>query len=162
MSRSRKEEHGFSLIELMIAVVVVGILASVAYPSYLEYVARGHRTQLKAQMQLAQQWMERRYSERYYYGETSGKDDEPTAFASQSFAHSPSGGEGEARYDLSVAISDSGGAYEITATRVGLMASDVCGDPTVNNRGVKSVVEDSLNDGKYKGKVADAVANCWR
>lgn len=35
--------HGFTLIELMIAVVVVSILAAVAYPSYQDYLRRSHR-----------------------------------------------------------------------------------------------------------------------
>ncbi|MEZ9594672.1 type IV pilin protein [Shewanella sp. 10N.261.52.F9] len=38
-----KNNKGFSLIELMIAVAIIGILASVAYPSYVQYVAKGAR-----------------------------------------------------------------------------------------------------------------------
>ena len=37
------KHKGFTLIELMIVVAVVGILTAVAYPSYAEYVRRGHR-----------------------------------------------------------------------------------------------------------------------
>lgn len=40
----RKTEHGFSLIELMIAVAVVGILAAIAYPSYQDYVRKSRRS----------------------------------------------------------------------------------------------------------------------
>ncbi len=36
--------RGFSLLELMITVVIIGILAAVAYPSYLDYVRRGNRS----------------------------------------------------------------------------------------------------------------------
>lgn len=158
--RSRSE--GFTLIEVMITVVIVAILAAVAYPSYTEYVARGHRTQLKSQLQAAQQWMERRYSERYFYGEELGKENAPTAFDSQAFAASPPAGEGEARYTLSVAIGDSGDSYVITAERAGTMENDRCGNPTVNHRGVKGVVDTSLNDGPFKGDAAKAVSECWR
>lgn len=157
-----KPQTGFTLIEVMIVVVIVGILATVAYPSYTEYVARGHRTQVKAQLQAAQQWMERRYSERYFYGETSGADTAPTAFANQSFATSPAAGEGAARYTLGVAINGGGQGYVITATRAGSMSSDACGNPMVNHLGVKTVDDDSLKGGKYAGKPADAVAQCWR
>ena len=59
-------------------------------------------------------------------------------------------------------IGDSGDSYVITAERAGTMASDRCGNPTVNNRGVKGVVESSLSGGAYDGDVAKAVSECWR
>ena len=43
-TRSAKGRQGFTLIELMIAVVIVGILAAVAYPSYVQYVVRAKRS----------------------------------------------------------------------------------------------------------------------
>jgi len=41
---------GFTLIELMIAVAVVAILARIAFPSYVEYLKRGHRSSAQSLM----------------------------------------------------------------------------------------------------------------
>lgn len=50
---------GFTLIELMIAVAVVGILAGIAYPSYMDSVRKSRRGQAKADLLEAAQMAER-------------------------------------------------------------------------------------------------------
>lgn len=47
----KQSVSGFTLIELMIVVVIIGILASIAYPSYQGYIEKGKRVDMMAEMQ---------------------------------------------------------------------------------------------------------------
>ena len=67
------KKNGFTLIELMIVVSIVGILAAIALPSYLEHVKAGHRSEAKANLTELAQFMERYYTENNKYsGATTG------------------------------------------------------------------------------------------
>lgn len=60
-------QKGFTLIEVMIVVVIVGILASIAYPSYTEYVLKSDRAEGRAHLLSAMQVQERLYSQTMSY-----------------------------------------------------------------------------------------------
>jgi type IV pilus assembly protein PilE len=60
-------EAGVTLMELMIVVVIVGILAAIAYPSYTRFVMQTNRTDATKTMQLFAQSMERCYSVNFTY-----------------------------------------------------------------------------------------------
>lgn len=45
-----KAQKGFTLIEIMIAVAIVGILAAIAYPSYTSYLQKGRRASAQAHL----------------------------------------------------------------------------------------------------------------
>lgn len=66
--------RGFTLIELMVAVVVAGILAAVAYPSLTSMIARGRRADAIAMMTAVVQAQERWRSNRNAYAGSFGDD----------------------------------------------------------------------------------------
>ncbi|KEI72831.1 hypothetical protein GV64_20770 [Endozoicomonas elysicola] len=58
---------GFSLIELMIALVIVGILVSIVFPSYRQYVVESRRSDGIAMLMWVMQQQERFYTEQLSY-----------------------------------------------------------------------------------------------
>ena len=62
MTMRMDRNDGFSLIELMIVVVIIGLLAAVAYPSYMEHVQKGERARAKEFMLDLVSKQERYYS----------------------------------------------------------------------------------------------------
>ncbi|WP_373699218.1 PilX family type IV pilin [Neisseria dentiae] len=48
--KPKQQTQGFTLVELMIVVAIIGILAAIAYPSYNRYIERGHLADAHAEL----------------------------------------------------------------------------------------------------------------
>ena len=62
MQSLNKNSMGFTLIELMIVVAIVAFLASIALPSYRNFVVRANRAEAVADLSELASWLERQYT----------------------------------------------------------------------------------------------------
>ena len=125
---------GFTLIEVMIAVVVVAILCAVAYPSYADHIRKSRRAQAKADLVEYAALAERYHTvNNTYVGFTL-----PTTV-------SPREG-GAAHYTLALNPAPSQSGFGITATANGPQARDVCGNLSINQANVKTNSAGTLSD----------------
>lgn len=130
MIDNTKQQSGFTLIELMIVVAIVGILAAIAYPSYRSHVQHGNRSEGIAMLVDAGARMERFYAQNNTYAVTP----DVTALGyTASPAPSPTG-----KYNLSFNGTPASTSYTLQVVPIGTQATDPCGTLTLNQAGTQT------------------------
>jgi type IV pilus assembly protein PilE len=126
-------DTGFTLVELMITVAVVGILGAVAIPSYQGSIARGNRADARTALLDNAQFLERNFTEANRYDQDSAANAVVLPVTTAPRA-------GTAMYNVAAATLTAT-AYTLTATPIvgGRMAGDSCGAFSLNNFGQKTV-----------------------
>lgn len=115
--------RGFTLIELMITVVIIGILASVAFPAYQQWVLRAARAEAQAILLEQAQFMER-------YFTTNGTYADAPLLSNVA----PKAGGGTTRYNIDLDADAT--TYTVQAVPTGPQTADTtCGTLTVDHTG---------------------------
>jgi len=113
---------GFTLIELMIVVAIIGVLAGISYPAYQDYVLRAKRSDAKAALLTVQMAQEKYRANNPIYGTLA----QIGASATSSDGY----------YTISVTIADPWLTYSASAAPV--TADAGCGTLTITNADIKT------------------------
>jgi type IV pilus assembly protein PilE len=126
----KKLNLGFTLIELMVTVAIVAILASIALPSYQNYILQSRRAAGKAELLAAQQRLERAYTDLNHYGN-----------AVTSIQQNASGvlGTSEGGFYQVISTSATASTYALSSIPQGGQAIDRCQTLTVDQADRKDV-----------------------
>ncbi len=140
-ARTPGRSLGFTLIELMIVVAIVGILAAIAYPSYQDQIRKGRRADAMARMAELQQAYERWYTTNNTYA---------GFWAALPAAQKVTPSTGATYYALG--SEENAQAFIITATPQSAtgQSADRCGTLTIDHAGRKT----------KSGSAA--IEECWR
>jgi len=122
-----KKSLGFTLVEVMIAVAIIGVIASLAYPSYLSYLRDSRRADAEGVLVEMAAWMERRYTVDGQYNQ-GGTPALP-------IQKSPRDGAAT-HYQISVSAIDED-SFTLTATAVGGQTEEECGNLTITQTGAR-------------------------
>ena len=142
---ARRRKRGFTLIEVMITVAILGILMSVALPSYQSQVLRTKRASAAGCIMELAQFMERVYASNIRYDQNAGAATALPGTACQN--------ELSSSYSFAFATAQpQSRTFTINATPAGVQATrDAgCGTLSIDQAGVKGVSGTS------------AAAQCWK
>lgn len=132
-ARGSRAARGFTLIELIVAMIIIGILTAIAIPNYTAYIQRSNRAEARSTLLEAAGWMERWRTERGRYDDPLVPGNPPPTFP---FAQVPA--TGVAKYTVALVPAQmTAVTYTIAATPVGVMVGDPCGNLSIDQTGAR-------------------------
>ncbi|AXT32502.1 type IV pilin protein [Pseudoalteromonas tunicata] len=116
--KALRSQFGFTLIEMMITVSIIGILSAIALPAYSDHIKKARRADAQQILLQNAALLERQYSRQGQYPAAFNV----TALEFYGFTYNK--------------VSDS--AFTLTAVPTGVQTADSCGSMTINHQGVKT------------------------
>lgn len=132
-------QKGFTLIELMIVVAILGIISAVVYPSYTEYTDQGRRANAQAAIMGLSSALERYYTVNNHYSNAADSGADTGAPAATLYVVDPTVTPFYTVTISAVGDADAAQTYTVQAapTTGGLMVGDRCGTMSITSTGVK-------------------------
>jgi type IV pilus assembly protein PilE len=130
----RQTLRGFTLIELMITVVIIGIIAAVAYPSYTQYVVRASRQAAQTQLVQLANLQEKIYLNSNAYTGAVTTNYDGTSAGGLGLA---SGTTTDGKYTITLSPTTASQAFTLTATPVSTSPQANDGVISISSTGAK-------------------------
>jgi len=141
--------QGFTVMELLVVLIIIGTLMGIVIPSYTEHVRKGKRAQAHARLAQIAQLLERSYSDNGTYNVTLN-----TLLGVSGTVYSGSGNEATSAYTIAFSGLPDTVSYTLVATPSG-WTDPVCGPLTLTNTGIKGTRKDGSNNDN------PATPGCW-
>lgn len=136
-----RRSHGYTLLELMIVVMVIGIMAAIALPAYTRYITKSRRAAAEACLSMYAEYMERFYTTNLRYDQdTTGKALDSTALAALNLSCAATTATGP-YYTYSFSAASTQNTYSLQAVPSGRQATNdaQCGTLTIDQTGKRQI-----------------------
>lgn len=146
-----QKQNAFTLIELMITVAIIGILAGIAYPSYIDSVQKSRRSDATGALMGFANAMERRFTETNSYTGAAGTTATPADTGAPRIYPTQSPIDGGTKfYNLTINAASTT-TYTLYAAPINAQSNDKCGTLTLDQTGTRGITATGVT-----------ATDCWK